>query len=111
MNLKLIATTSALALIAAAPISFFVGSPSAQAQITAAKPEMVAAEVKKVDKDAGKVTLKHAEIKSLDMPAMTMVFRVKDDKLWEKLAEGAKVNVVIEKALMGYNLTQVEPLK
>jgi Cu(I)/Ag(I) efflux system periplasmic protein CusF len=81
------------------------------AQTTAAKPEMVAAEVKKVDKDSGKVTLKHAEIKSLDMPAMTMVFRVKDEKLWEKLTEGAKVNVVIEKALMGYNLTQVEAVK
>jgi hypothetical protein len=36
---------------------------------------------------------------------------VKDDKLWEKLIEGAKVNVVIEKALFGYNLTQVEAVK
>jgi Cu(I)/Ag(I) efflux system periplasmic protein CusF len=89
----------------------FTPSQIAHAQTTAAKPEMVAAEVKKVDKDAGKVTLKHAEIKSLDMPAMTMVFKVKDDKLWEKLTEGAKVNVAVEKALFGYNVTQVEPMK
>ncbi len=73
--------------------------------------EMVDAEVKKVDKDTGKVTLKHAEIKSLDMPAMTMVFRVRDAALWEKLTEGAKVKVSIEKALMGYNVTQVEAIK
>jgi len=39
---------------------------------------MVKAEVVKVDKPAGKVTLKHGSIKSLDMDAMTMVFRVAD---------------------------------
>jgi Cu(I)/Ag(I) efflux system periplasmic protein CusF len=105
--MKKLILTAALALSAVA----FAPSQIAHAQTTAAKPEMVAAEVKKVDKDSGKVTLKHAEIKSLDMPAMTMVFKVKDEKLWEKLTEGAKVNVVIEKALVGYNLTQVEAAK
>jgi Cu(I)/Ag(I) efflux system periplasmic protein CusF len=102
---------SALALFAATATPITLLPFAAHAQATAVKPEMVAAEVKKVDKDAGKVTLKHAEIKSLDMPAMTMVFKVKDDKLWEKLTEGAKVNVAIEKALMGYNVTQVEAVK
>jgi Cu(I)/Ag(I) efflux system periplasmic protein CusF len=105
MNTFILTATLALSAVAFAP------NPLAHAQTTAAKPEMVAAEVKKVDKDAGKVTLKHGEIKSLDMPAMTMVFKVKDDKLWEKLNEGAKVNVAIEKALMGYNVTQVEAAK
>jgi Cu(I)/Ag(I) efflux system periplasmic protein CusF len=105
--MKVLIFTAALALSAIA----VTPSQLAHAQTTAAKPEMVAAEVKKVDKDAGKVTLKHAEIKSLDMPAMTMVFKVKDDKLWEKLTEGAKVNVAVEKALIGYNVTQVEAAK
>jgi hypothetical protein len=36
---------------------------------------------------------------------------VKDDKLCENLTDGAKVNVVIEIALFGYNLTQVEAMK
>jgi Cu(I)/Ag(I) efflux system periplasmic protein CusF len=102
---------SALTLFIATAMPVALLPISAYAQTAAAKPEMVAAEVKKVDREAGKVTLKHAEIKSLDMPAMTMVFRVKDDKLWEKLTDGAKVNVVIEKALFGYNLTQVEAVK
>jgi Cu(I)/Ag(I) efflux system periplasmic protein CusF len=105
--MKLMILTAAVAVTALS----LAPSHTAHAQTTAAKPEMVGAEVKKVDKDAGRVTLKHAEIKSLDMPAMTMVFRVKDEKLWEKLTEGAKVNVVIEKALMGYNVTQVEAVK
>jgi Cu(I)/Ag(I) efflux system periplasmic protein CusF len=74
-----------------------------------AKKELVPAEVKKVDKEAGKVTLKHSEIKSLDMPAMTMVFKVKDDKLWDKLTEGAKVKFSVEKGfLTGYTVTHVE---
>ena len=39
---------------------------------------MTDGEVRKVDKDAKKITLKHGEIKNLDMPPMTMVFQVKD---------------------------------
>ncbi len=40
--------------------------------------EMTDGEIRKVDKENGKLTIKHAEIKSLDMPGMTMVFQVKD---------------------------------
>jgi Cu(I)/Ag(I) efflux system periplasmic protein CusF len=53
--------------------------------------EMTDAEVRKVDVDASKITLKHAEIKRLDMPAMTMVFVVKDKAMLEKLKAGDKV--------------------
>ena len=38
-------------------------------------------EVRKVDKEQGKVTLKHGPIANLDMPGMTMVFKVADPKL------------------------------
>ena len=40
--------------------------------------EMAAGEVKKIDKSAGKITLKHGRIYRLDMAPMTMVFRVGD---------------------------------
>ena len=40
--------------------------------------DLADAEVRKIDKDAGKITLKHGEIRNLDMPPMTMVFQVKD---------------------------------
>ncbi len=33
-------------------------------------------EVRKVDKDAKKITLRHGPLVNLDMPAMTMVFQV-----------------------------------
>jgi Cu/Ag efflux protein CusF len=74
-------------------------------------PEMVDAEVKKVDKDAKKVTLKHAEIKRLDMPAMTMVFPVKDAAMLEKLKAGDKVKVNIEQSKGGYLVTAIEAAK
>ena len=53
--------------------------------------------VKKLDITARKVTLVHEELKALDMPAMTMVFRVKDDAFFGKLKEGANVEFVAER--------------
>jgi Cu/Ag efflux protein CusF len=48
-------------------------------------------EVRKVDKAAGKITLRHSEIKSLDMPPMTMVFVVADAAMLEQVKPGDKV--------------------
>ena len=42
---------------------------------------MADGEIRKVDTDNKKITIKHGEIKNLDMPPMTMVFQVKDDAL------------------------------
>ena len=53
--------------------------------------DMSEAEVRKIDKDAKKVTLKHGPIKNLDMPGMTMVFQVKDAALLDKLVAGEKI--------------------
>lgn len=63
------------------------------------------AEVRKVDKAQGKITLKHAEIKNLDMPPMTMVFRVRDPKLLDSVGVGDKVKVDIDKLDGQYTVT------
>ena len=76
-------------LIASLLLMCAAGVASAQAWVDA--------EVRKVDKPQGKLTLRHGEIKNLDMPAMTMVFRVKDAKMLDGLAEGAKVRFAAEK--------------
>lgn len=47
--------------------------------------------VEKIDKDGGKVTLKHGPIKNLDMDSMTMVFRVKEAAMLNNLKVGQKV--------------------
>ena len=53
--------------------------------------DMVKGEVVKVDKAAGKVTLKHGPIKKLDMDSMTMVFRVADPTMLDKMKPGDRV--------------------
>jgi Cu/Ag efflux protein CusF len=51
-------------------------------------------EVRKVDKDSAKITIRHGEIKALGMPPMTMVFGVKDKALLEKVKAGDKIRFV-----------------
>ena len=53
--------------------------------------DIVKGEVVKVDKAAGKVTLKHGPIKKLDMDSMTMVFRVADPAMLDKMKAGDKI--------------------
>ena len=72
---------------------------------------MTDAEVRKVDKDAKKITLKHGEIKNLEMPAMTMVFQVKDPVLLDKVKVGDKVKFKAEKAAAGYTVSEIEVAK
>lgn len=57
--------------------------------------EWIDAEVRRIDKEGARVTLKHAEIKSLEMPAMTMVFRVRDKAMLDGLAVGDRVRVQV----------------
>lgn len=68
-------------------------------------------EVRKIDKAAGKIILKHGEIKSIDMGPMTMVFGVKSPALLDKVAVGDKVkfDAVIEKG--DYVVTKIEKAK
>ena len=49
------------------------------------------AEVRRIDKAARKVALKHGEIKNLDMPPMSMVFQVKHPEQLDLLQVGQKV--------------------
>lgn len=64
--------------------------------------------VKKLDVKAKKVTLVHEELKDLEMPAMTMVFRVKDDAVLGKLKEGANIEFVAERVEGKLTVTDVK---
>jgi Cu(I)/Ag(I) efflux system periplasmic protein CusF len=77
ISLKRLLATAALAAVSA----------SALAQDA----DMTDGEVRKVDKAQSKITLKHAEIKNLDMPGMTMVFNVKDKAVLDSVQPGDKV--------------------
>ena len=83
---------------------------SAQTAAPAAK-DMADAEIRKFDKDAKKVTLKHGPIKNLDMPSMTMVFQVRDPALLDKLAQmavGDKIQFSAEQQQGAYVVTGAE---
>jgi Cu(I)/Ag(I) efflux system protein CusF len=72
---------------------------------------MAEAEVRKVDMDAKKITLKHGQIANLDMPPMTMVFTVKDPALLQKVKQGDKVRFSADKINGVYTVTQIETAK
>lgn len=68
---------------------------------------MTDGEVRKIDAASGRITLKHGEIKSLDMPPMTMVFRVKDPGQLSKLQVGDRVRFAAEKIDGNYTVTSI----
>ncbi|MDG0855796.1 copper-binding protein [Pelomonas puraquae] len=68
-------------------------------------------EVRKIDKEAKKITLKHGDIKNLDMPGMTMVFQVKDAALLDKVKVGEKVRFTADKADGVIVVTSIEAAK
>jgi Cu(I)/Ag(I) efflux system protein CusF len=82
---------------------------SAHHPAASASADMIDGEIRKVDKDAKKLTIKHGEIKNLDMPAMTMVFQVKDGAMLDKLQAGDKIRFAVEKAASGFVVTEIRP--
>ena len=84
---------------------------TAAAVSTASAVDMTDAEVRKIDMEAGKVTLKHADIKSLDMPAMTMVFVVKDKAMLDKLKTGDKVKFKAINDAGKFTVTEIQPAR
>jgi Cu(I)/Ag(I) efflux system protein CusF len=79
-----------------------------QAQDSKAMIHQMNAVVKDVDIANGKVTLAHEPVKSLDWPAMTMGFSVKDKTLFEKLVTGKKVKVEFMQQGSDYVVTAVK---
>lgn len=70
--------------------------------------EMTHGEVKKIDKDSQKITLKHGEIKNLEMPPMTMVFRTQDPTMLDKVHKGDKVRFSVERRDGAMVVTAIE---
>jgi Cu/Ag efflux protein CusF len=67
----------------------------------------VAGEVVKIDKPGARVTLKHAGIKHLDMPAMSVSFRVRDVKLLDDLVVGDRIRFVADRIDGQYTVTAI----
>ena len=80
---------------------------------TAAVPaaDLTDGEVRRIDKANGKVTLKHAEIKNLDMPGMTMVFQVREVALLDAVKVGDKVRFHVEKQGGAFVITEMQSVQ
>ena len=103
---------------AALTLSSLLGSPVfAQMNLDqgkmgmAATPGMTDGEVRKIDKDAGKITIRHGEIKHMDMPGMTMVFAAKDKALLDKTSVGAKIQFMVTNENGQMTVTDIQPAK
>jgi Cu/Ag efflux protein CusF len=83
------------------------GAEHATHQATTSAPQ-VDAEVRKIDTEQGKVTLRHGPIPNLDMPNMTMVFRVTEPKMLEAIKEGDKVKFTADKINGAFTVTSIQ---
>jgi Cu/Ag efflux protein CusF len=84
--LKAVFRLSTLLTVVLAGLLIIVGSSA-----IADESEWVAAEVRRIDLEAARVTLRHEEIKSLQMSGMTMGFAVRDVSMLEGFKEGDRV--------------------
>ena len=85
--------------------------PIVVAQAAMPDSAMADGEVKKVDKDAGKLTIKHGPLTNLDMPGMTMVFRVKDPAMLDQVKEGDKIRFVADRVNGAITVVELKPAK
>jgi Cu(I)/Ag(I) efflux system protein CusF len=65
-------------------------------------------EVRRVDKAGGKISLKHGEIKNLDMPPMSMVFEVRDPALLNKVKAGDKIFFTADQINGAYTVMSID---
>ena len=84
------------------------GAAAAASAPTSASSELAEAQVRNINKPQRKITLKHGEIKSLDMPPMTMVFNVRQAAMLERVQIGDTVRFSAEKIDGAYVVTAME---
>lgn len=107
-----ILTISALTMSVALPMAAHAQADSHAGHMSAHAPaSMTEGEVKKVDLENGKITLKHGDIKHLDMPGMTMAFLVKDKGLLAKVKPGDKVQFIVVYEGAKMVVTDVRPAR
>lgn len=102
---------AAFALATAAQAQSTTDHSAHHAPAASATATMADGEIRKIDKEQAKLTLKHGRIESLDMPGMTMVFKVANPKLLEGLKVGDKVKFAADKINGAITVTAIEAAK
>lgn len=111
-NIKsIVITATLLSCVAFSYAASHAAAPAASSTATTTTLPMADAEIRKIDLENKKVTLKHGEIKNLDMPGMTMVFQVKDMAMLEKVKVGDKVKFTADKVSGAFTVLSIEIAK
>ena len=109
-NFRVFLSAAALAASTLAGTQAFAQVPMDHSKMEMAAPtDMTEGEVRRIDTGAGKVTIKHGEIKNLDMPPMTMVFTVAQPAMLSDLKVGDKVRFVVEQQNGKMVITHITP--
>lgn len=106
--MKLITTTLVALSMALSSVAYADDAHHPEKAAAAAPAALSSGEIKKIDKEAGKVTIKHGPLVNLDMAPMTMVFRVKEATMLDKVKVGDKVNFAADKINGALTVTQIE---
>jgi Cu(I)/Ag(I) efflux system protein CusF len=82
--------------------------PGTPAATSASTTDWADGEVRRIDREQGRITLRHGEIRSLDMPPMTMVFQVANPSMLESLAPGDRIRFQVVADGTRYRITALE---
>jgi Cu(I)/Ag(I) efflux system periplasmic protein CusF len=113
-NLLLIATLflgAGLAYQASADDSHTRDAKNAAKPAAAASAALTEGEVRKIDKAAGKITIKHGAMPKFDMPPMTMAYRVKDKAMLDHLKPGDKIKFDADGVGGEFTVLRLEKMK
>ena len=103
----LLAGNSGLAIAASdAPVA-----PLSATSVSSASAKLTSGEVRKIDTEQGKLTIKHGPIENLQMPGMTMVFKAADPAMLQKLQVGDKIEFAVEKTNGAMMVTSIQAVK
>lgn len=110
MNIRFSSIALSAAIILAPGLSYATSHGSVPSASTAASAS-TDGEVRKVDKETKKITIRHGPITNLEMPPMTMVFQVSDPAMLEQVKAGDKIKFGADKVGGAYTVTHIEPAK
>jgi Cu(I)/Ag(I) efflux system periplasmic protein CusF len=69
---------------------------------------LTAGEIRKVDKQNGRLTIQHGPLTNLSMPGMTMSFKVQDTAMLDQAQAGDKIRFRVERVNGALTVTRLD---
>jgi Cu(I)/Ag(I) efflux system protein CusF len=101
---------AAALVVSAAAAPWAISASAATVQLAQARPP-IEGEVTRIQKDTGKVTIRHGPIPNLDMPGMQMVFNLSDPSMIDKLKPGSKITFTADRVNDTFTVMSIDSIK